>query len=352
MPAAPLVSSTSESDFPELAAFATRHARAGEPVTEDAMPPEDRLRWILLENPARSDGIPFGWCARDVERNAIVGMLLCVPFRVGVGEFDCTVLMASKFYADPECRGAGIGPLMRFVREATRFPLLMTSANAIAGELYRKCGAYQIDGADHAMLGVSRPGPLAEEWLMRRTGSRAASRLLSMPAHLLKRRLVRSRGQGQLEILSTAGQAIQTSWPRPRNALAVLRDADYVRWRYFGREKGKDCYRFHAQDAEDRLVVARLIRSGHRSQIRVLEVLDVWPPADQRAVVPLVESLAEQYERTFDVLWLRSQPPEAEQALRGAGFLRHSFPAPLGWCIDRPSRLPTTRWYLMPGEAE
>ena len=352
MPTAPLVSSIGESDFAELAIFATRYARAGEPVAEDTMSPVDRLRWVLLENPARSEAIPMGWCARDPASNAIIGMLLCVPFRAGVGQFDCTVLMASKFYADPNFRGAGIGPLMHFVREAARFPLLMTSANAVAGELYRKCGAYPIDATDHVMLGVSRPGPLAEEWLVRRTGSCALSRLLALPAHVVRRRLVRSSGRGRLEPLPTAEEATSSPWPRPRDALAVLRDADYVRWRYFGREMGKDVFRLVVKGAEDRWVVARLTRSGHRSQIRVLDVLDVWPQADERTVAPLVEVLAAQYARRFDVVWLRGQPPEAEHALSRIGFVRHSFPAPLGWCIDRPTRLPTTRWYLMPGEAE
>lgn len=352
MPAAPQVSPISESDFPAVAAFAARYARQGEAVSADALSPEDRLRWVLLENPARSSEIPFGWCARDGDSQEIIGMLLCVPFRVGLGDFSCTALMASKFYADPNHRGAGIGPLMRFVQEGQRFPLLMTSANAIAGQLYRKCGAYPIEGMDHTMLGIRRPAPLADEWAFRRTRNVLAARLFALPGHLIRRRIGQSHAEGELLSLPTADQATSSPWPRPRNVLAIIRDADYIRWRYFGKERGKDVYRFCLAGGEDRLVVVRLMRSGHRGQIRVLDVLDLWPPADPRMVAALVSNLAMRYKGSFDVIWLRSQATETEQMLHQFGFVRHAFPAPLGWCIDRASLLPTKPWYLMPGESE
>lgn len=352
MPANPQVTPIVESDFPAVAAFAAKYARAGEAVSADALSPEDRLQWLLLDNPARSDDIPFGWCTRDGASSAIVGMLLCVPFRVGLGDFSCTALMASKFYADPNYRGAGIGPLMRFVQEGRRFPLLMTSANAIAGELYRKCGAYQIEQMDHTMLGVRRPGPLAEEWAFRRTHSAPVAQLLALPGRFIRRRIGRSQDPGELTPLTSADQATNPAWSRPRDAAAVIRDADYIRWRYFGKERGKDVYRFRLAGSEDRLVVVRETRSGHRGQIRVLDLLDLWPPADSQMIDALVSILAVRYEGLFDVIWLRSQSGEVEQTLHRIGFVRHAFPAPLGWCIDRESKLPARRWYLMPAESE
>lgn len=340
-----------EGDFPEVAAFAARFARPGEAVAAEALPPEDRLRWLLLENPARSQDIPYGWCVRDGSSAAVLAMLLCVPFRVGMGDFACTALMASKFYADPNHRGAGIGPLMRFLQEGRRFPLLMTSANALAGELYRKCGAYSIEGMDHTMLGAARAGPLAEEWLFRRTGSAPAARVLSFPARPVRRTLGRSRA-GELMPLEPPKAGVSPLAARPGNVLAVIRDDDYIRWRYFGRDRGKDVYRFRETSGQERLVVVRLVRSGYRGQIRVLDVLDVWPQADARSVGPLSAALAGRYVGAFDVIWLRSQSADAERALGETGFVRHAFPAPLGWCLDRAGVLPGKQWYLMPGESE
>jgi GNAT superfamily N-acetyltransferase len=351
MPTTPNVVPVTESDLPAVAAFAAGQARAGEPVAEGALSPEERLRWVLLENPARAADIPFGWCVKDGE--AIVGTLLCVPFRVGAGEFACTALMASKFYVDPRYRGMGVAPMMRFLQEGRRFPLLMTSANALAGEIYRKCGAFHLDGMDHTMLGVTRPGPLAEEWVVRRTGQRTAARLLSLPAGVLRKPVRASIADSELAVMHLAQEATTPPLPRPQETLAIIRDVDYLRWRYFGREGGKDVYRLRVAGQEDRLVVVRLARSGHRSQIRVLDVLDLWPAASPLVAERLIGHLAARYAGRFDVIWLRSQPPETEQALQQRiGFMRHDFPAPLGWCIDRSGMLPTRRWYLMPGEAE
>jgi GNAT superfamily N-acetyltransferase len=346
---APQVVPVTESALPAVAAFTAAQARAGEAVTEGALSPLDRLRWVLLENPARTIEIPLGWCVKDGD--AVVGTLLCVPFRAGAEGFQCTALMASKFYVDPRYRGMGIAPMMRFLQEGRRFPLLMTSANALAGEIYRKCGAFPLEGMDHTMLGVARPGPLAEEWVARRTGSQALAQVLSLPAKVVRRRIRASTQGSELATMGSAEEATTPALPRPQEVMAIIRDADYVRWRYFGRE-GKDVYRLRVAGQEDRLVVVRRVRSGRRSQIRVLDVLDVWPAASPLAAERLVGHLAARYAGRFDVIWLRSQPPETEQALQRIGFVRHGFPAPLGWCIDRAGILPTRRWYLMPGEAE
>jgi GNAT superfamily N-acetyltransferase len=347
---APQVVPVTESDLPAVAAFAAGQGRAGEAIAEGALSPLERLRWVLLENPARAADIPLGWCVKDGD--AVVGTLLCVPFRVGAGDFACTALMSSKFYVDPRYHGMGIAPMMRFLQAGRRFPLLMTSANALAGEIYRKCGAFQLEGMDHTMLGVARPGPLAEEWVVGRTGRPAAARMLAFPAQLLRRRIRASLADSELVAMRSAEEATTPPLPRPGETLAILRDADYLGWRYFGREGGKDVYRLRVAGEEDRLVVVRLARSGHRSQIRVLDVLDLWPAASPLVAERLVGHLAARYAGRFDVIWLRSQPPEAEAALQRIGFLRHEFPAPLGWCIDRAGMLPTRRSYLMPGEAE
>ena len=239
---------------------------------------------------------------------------------------------------------------MRFVQEGRRFPLLMTSANAIAGELYRKCGAYQIDQMDHTMLGIRRPA--AGGGMGVSPNAQCVGGAFPLPGYLIRRRIGRSAAEGELAPLTSAEQATTSPWPRPMDAMAVIRDAGYIRWRYFGRERGKDVFRFRVPEAEDRLVVVRLTRSGYRRQIRVLDVLDLWPPADPRIAAPLVSNLAMRYKGLFDVMWMRSQSPETEQMLSQIGFVRHAFPAPLGWCIDRDGKLPTRRWYLMPGESE
>jgi hypothetical protein len=84
----------------------------------------------------------------------------------------------------------------------------------------------------------------------------------------------------------------------------------------------------------------------------VLNLLDIWPPASTASAPALAGVLAREYANRFDVIWLRSQPAHAEQSLKRTGFIQHAFPAPLGWMIDKESRLSSQTWYSIPGESE
>ena len=339
-----------EADIPDVAAYLARQAGAGEAVMASPMPPERRLRWLLLENPARTHDVPLGWCIRDAGRS-VVGALLCVPFRVAARGVTRTALMSCKFFVDESYRGAGVVPFRSYLKLGRQYPLFCTSANAVSGELFAGAGAYAIGGTDHTMLGVTRHAALAEEWVFRRTGRPELSRVVALPARLLPRRSI-GRGEGELRPLPSVEAVVALDLPLPGDAIAVVRDLSYLRWRYFSRESANDVFCFRAVRAAARMVVVNQVRSGYRSQIRVLNVLDVWPPLDADSAPPLTRVLWQRYRGRFDALWLRSQPPPAEAALGRVGFVRHLFPAPLGWCVDEPGVLPTRDWYLVPGESE
>lgn len=392
------VSEMREADIAEVAAFLARQVRPGEAVSASPLSPAQRLRWLLIDcperrkietaglapapapaagdqasppapgpmksqenprffgqqsaHPAPAALVPLGWHIRGAA-GEIAGAAVCVPFQIGAGEFRCTALMFAKFFVDPAYRGMGVGILMRFVREGARFPLFVTSTNAVAGKLFSGVGARQIDGMDHTMLGIVRPMPLVEEWLYRKTARAAAARLLSLPAGTLPSKLRASESTpGELRRIESAEDPFLARLPAAIHSLAVIRDRAYLRWRYFAGDADKHVYCFQSKNEEDRLVVVNLVRSGYRGQIRVVNVLDVWPPATEASAPGLAGALARQYRGQFDAIWLRSQPVAAEESMRRVGFIRHAFPAPLGWYIDREKRLPTDQWYLTPGESE
>jgi hypothetical protein len=348
------VGEITETDIPEVADFLARQVRADEAATNNPLPPVDRLKWLLLQNPAFSKDIPLGWRIRS-ETGCVVGAAICSPFRIGAGEFRATALMFSKFFVDLPYRGMGLGLLLRFVRLGDRFPLFVTSTNAVAGQLFARVGATKIDGLDHTMLAINRLGPLAEEFFHRRLKQPILARILSSPALIAGRSAGRRLNwpcRGELLPMKNAGDVAGLHLPSSCDALAVVRDRDYVDWRYFTGETDKQVYCFRLAGEADRLVVVNLLRSGYRRQIRVLNVLDIWPPATAVIAESLVMNLQRQYRDKFDALWLRSQPADVEESLRRGGMRQHNFPAPLGWYIDRDNRLPTHRWYLMPGESE
>lgn len=346
------VDAISEPEIDDVAGFLARQVRSGEAKISGALSPAQRLRWLLLENPRRAAVVPLGWRIRD-NAGAIVGAAVCVPMLIGCGEFRSVALMFAKFFVDPPYRGMGLGILMRFIREGRRFPLFCTSTNAVAGELFQKLGAKPIPQMDHTMLGVARVRPLAEEMLVRRLKQPVVARVLSAPAVVIPGRLPRITG-GSLTRLNSTEEVdqLQLQLPLPSGRVAVVRDRAYVHWRYFTGERDKHVYCFASKDNQRRLIVVNEVRSGHRGQIRVLNVLDVWPPASADVATPLAAALAQQYAGRFDALWLRSQPPQAENALAQAGFRRHLFPAQLGWFIDKSGMLPPAEWYSVPGESE
>ena len=339
-----------EADISDVAAYLARQAGAGEATATQGLPPERRLRWLLLENPARVDDVPLGWCIRDARQN-VIGTLLCVPLRVAARDVSRTALMSCKFFVDEPYRGAGLVPFRNYLKLGRQYPLFCTSANAVSGELFAGAEGYAIAGTDHTMLGVARCAPLAEEWVFRKTGRSALSRVTALPSCLLPRRKL-GRSEGDLRPLTSVEDVMALGLPPPGDAVAVVRDAPYLRWRYFSADSANEVLCFRGRGAGPQMVVVNQVRWGHRKQIRVLNVLDVWPPLDADTASSLVQLLWTRYEGAFDALWLRSQPTGAEAELRRLGFMRHWFPASLGWCIDSSGHLPTRNWYLMPGESE
>jgi GNAT superfamily N-acetyltransferase len=350
--ATPQTAEITEAELPAVAAFISTQFRPGEARDPGALPLADRLRWVLLDNPARQADVPIGWCIRDNGR--VVGCLLAVPYRIGAGTFSCTALVASHFYVEQAHRGAGIGPFMRYLSLRSRHLLLNMTANEVSGKMFSRCGGRAIAGTGHTMLGVIRQGPLIEEWIFRRSRSRLLARASSWPGRLAPPRFrgIAPRDEKALQPLRSADEAAAIGLPPTGDKLAVVRDPSYLHWRYFTGDHGKDVWRFESDSESARLVVANRVRLGYRGQIRVLNVLDVWPATTPQSALLLASQLAHHYHGAFDAIWFRSQSPDAESVLQSAGFVRHDFPAPLGWCIDAESRLPTQEFYLMPGESE
>jgi hypothetical protein len=343
-----------EAEIPQVAEFLARQVPVGEATTANPLPPVDRLRWLLLENPARSAEVPFGWRIMS-EGGAVVGAAICTPMRIHSRNVELTALMFSKFYVDVSYRGMGLGLLMRFIRLGRRYPLFCTSTNAVAGAMFEKLGALPINGLDHTMLGIACPGPLLEEWIYRRSHLKSAARIVSIGTGFLPgriRRLTRGSSAAALVPVSRVDELSALATSPANDVTAVIRDRDYLHWRYFAGQRDKDVYRFTYPDEPDRLIVVNQTRAGHRGQIRVLNVLDVWPPTSADSAPALCAALSLRYAKQFDTIWLRSQPPAAEDSLRACGFIRRTFPAQLGWYIDSQNRFPTKNWYVMPGESE
>lgn len=348
------ITELAEPDLDEAARFLARESTGVEPSAEAAAFAADRLRWLMLDNPSRRDDVPLGWLMRS-DHGAIVGAMTCIPQRFAVAGRRFTPLMSANYYVSPPHRGGGLGLFLRYLELGKRFPLFCTTAGPQSGPLWARFGGYAIADQDHEWLGIANVGPVAEEAVVRRTGSRWLGRVVGGTAALVPGgRWRRCAVAGaRLEELATADEAAALDLPEVDGSLAAVRDRAFLHWRHFSHDapqRGVFAYRRTRGSAPSLIVVDRGVR-GHRGQIRSVTVADAYGPLEPEDL-PIVAGLLEaRCSGSYDTLVFRGQPAERQAALRRAGFVRRGFAAPVAWCIDRAGLLPTRDWYLVPADA-
>jgi len=198
---------------------------------------EERLRWLLIDNPARDQGTPLGWGLRS-STGEFVGCVLCVPQRFRHEESTFVVMGSSSFYVDEIHRGMGGLIFLKYSQLSSRWPLFGNSANAEAAQLWKARGAVCIGFSDHELLGVINRGPIIEEMVARRTGGQVlpylTGRLFASFAIPFMRLKTRCAESGELYPLTSADQVVTQAIGEVRAAkITAVRDLPYIKWRYF-----------------------------------------------------------------------------------------------------------------------
>lgn len=302
----------------------------------------DRLRWMLLANPARRRADPLGWILRTT-RGRVVGSLLCLKRDFVFRGERCPVLISSSFFVEPPYRGQGLALFLRFAAFAGRLPLLTASAGPLSAQLMRRYGARPIARTDQEMVGMLRAGPFMRD-VIRAGGAGGSTPLSARLARLAQER------PGRLELLDRRGRhgGIPLG---PRDGLRVRRDESYMRWRYLecpdpdlaaflfqGSRRG--CRAFVAVDAA---------RRGGRRQIRLLSLLDYWGDLRPAELADMLAQLAAKSSWADGIL-LRCRTRGEERFLLRLGFHGYRLPAAEGWCLDPHGFAPSWRWALTPAD--
>jgi hypothetical protein len=165
---------------------------------------------------------------------------------------------------------------------------------------------------------------------------------------------VRVPGGAELRRLQSPEDVTYLNLPHDTEKLTAVRDEDFIRWRYFsGHDPTIAVFGFRSEESRgDCLVAVNRRQRGHRAQIRVLNVLDVWgdiPPASMTTIAGL---LARHYANEVDVLVFMCQDGQREACLKEVGFVRRDAPMPKGWYIDKQNILPTRNFYLVPADGD
>jgi len=243
---------------------------------------EQRLRWLLLENPLTTPTSAHGLCIRD-GAGGVVGLLLAFPSAFRVGDQRLLGIGSGSFFVEPAARTLGFHLFKRHLRWPGYDFFFSTTCNAASGALWRMLGAAVVPSCAVELvlpldLGVMFPAFLA---------GRAPSPILA--------RLARLVGRGANPLLRrragrTAGPVTTSrDWDkladlarrhRPPDVVTGERSAAFLEWRYGPRSPN------HAADVcvfrdphgqEGWFVLGETVR-GDRVQVRGRALLDaVWP---------------------------------------------------------------------------
>ena len=314
-----------------------------------------RLRWIVMDNPAREPGMPLGWCLRD-ELGTVAGCICCAPQNFVLQGKVVTLMMSSSFYVDQQHRAAGVSIFLKFLQLGKRYPLFASSANAVVAEMWKRMGAFPIGNSEHEMLGVRRWRGVVEEGLVQRLGNNSFTRTMTMAGAAV---LSITKRLGKMD---EAGALLPIERPEEGAVLCAkeserftsLRDTSYLRWRYFSQvDPTTRLYAFHAaRDSRDYMIATNFRQRGYRSQIRTVNVLDVFPEPNPEIYRIIAQTMIGQYQSQADVLVFRCLGRSGQHAMRMLGFVRREFAAPIAWCFDKFQNLPSRDWYFVPADGD
>jgi len=317
----------------------------------------ERLRWIVLENPAREPGDSLGWLLR-APSGEVVGCMCCAPQRFRSNQKIFKLAMSNSFYVAERYRGSGATIFLRYLHLGRSVPLFVSSANATVGEMWQKLGGYSIGNSDHEMFGVVRWSPLLAESVFRKTSSAGLARVIgATTSRLLRARsgLLAETEKGGLTVLGTPGEAARICAEFHNEKITNSREAPFFKWRYFSPVvPSARLFAFRLGQVEERtfMVGVQVQNRGYNQQIRTLQVLDIWGEPDAKAVLAIAGSLLQEYRDEIDAIVFRCLDRACQEALAAHGFKRRSFAAPIAWCIDKGGMLPDKPWYLVPADGD
>jgi hypothetical protein len=199
-----------------------------------------RMRWQLVDNPARLPDAPGGHVLRDAG-DRVVGTHLAIPVRFAAGARRLLGLLSADLRAEPEAARHSGGMFLAYLRIPGADFHYATTANRNAGAFWEQRRATAVAGSDCEHIAPVKLGPFLEELAARRrlapAAQRAARALGAGAGWLLRVRewTGRSRRSGKLAVQPTLDWERLAAFAERHRAPGELtneRSASYLRWRY------------------------------------------------------------------------------------------------------------------------
>jgi hypothetical protein len=343
-------------DIPDVAAYLAGLRRdespAGAPfdLAAETRALEARVRWQLVDNPARLADEIGGHVLRDAE-GRVVGTHLAIPVRFVLDARPLLGLLSADLRAEPRAARHSGGMFFAYLRMRGADFHFATTANRNAGAFWEQRGAGAVAGSELEFIAPVRTGPFLEEIAARRTTSSAVARLAGLAGGaagwLLRARALLARPPSIRDVAVSACAdwerlAALAARHREPGSLGNERSAAYLRWRHAS-APGSERNRVFLVDqrGQQAFVALQLAAVGAgRRRLREARLMDVvWP----RAAIDAATVLRAAFERCrgeCDMIRIKGGTVPADVARR-LGFWQRRLDGPTSYVAGvGPDRAP------------
>ncbi len=339
--------------------FSSRHPASDSPgAQEDALVLLNRLRWLLLENPAVRSDTPRGFCLRD-RSGKMRGLNLCFPAAFLWEDQRLAGLGSGSYFVEPEAQSLGFFLFKKYLAIPGYSFFFATTCNANSALLWSKLGGQPVADSELEYILPLRLDRVLPAFVTEKTSSEAARKcasILGRCANLLWQ--LRRPRSSRLTISPTQDwQKLSDLFYRHRRRehITAERSPEFLRWRY-GRNTDAFpagvCLVRDARGHEGWFALGNVVR-GRRRQIRGSVLLDAVWPREHISFQQIVASMLEYVESRTDAIWFRVRPEIDCSGCRG-GMIPLKRGAPSTFVIrrknDRP--LPAGAWDLTPADGD
>jgi hypothetical protein len=280
-----------------------------------------RLQW-MQRNPTLTSDIPLGFGAFRGER--LRGVMMCVPNRVRNGSVTKTCVLSVLFYVDSDARGVGLQIFLKFRALASRYPLYVATANAVASQLWSLLGGTPVAGSDCEYVRVCRFLPIGQEALARVIRRSSPSSGANVATHR-----VQYSPTVHLLPLATPEEAAQALSVQETGRYEIVRDAEFFRWKVYDVDEKAYAYRFGDSNC---VCVFQHSQRGYRQQIACTEIVDLSRDLAARDVSDFLRTVKEAF--SPDMIMFRGCSRLAGNEALTRKFKKRQFASSTAWLMD------------------
>jgi hypothetical protein len=274
---------------------------------------EQRLQWLLLENPLATTAPEYGLCIRNPS-GVVSGVLLSFPSGFLAGDQRLVALCSGSFFVRPEARTQGFYLFKRHLNSPGYAFFFSTTCNDASGALWKTLGGAAPPNSDVEYVLPLKLETLLPSFLAGRTSSgrvAAVARFFSPYADFVLRR-VAQKSTGLVVEPCRDWEKLAELCRRHRSLdwITADRSVAFLRWRYGQNSPNRSsdiCVFRDARGTEGWFSLGTTIR-GRRGEIRGSILLDAIWPREQMTFRDVLPAIVQRVAATADAIYFRSRP--------------------------------------------